>query len=154
MIVVLIIMFKRPFKHNIARLSGLQHIQQALSAQQKLLQIVKEPLDASLAQHCLHVTVRSKKAILSTDSSIWASKLLYMRSIILAALSAHLGDEVLALTIKVRPSQISKQLKQPNVPSRDTLNVLSKANPADSTDSLSLAMNKLIKALRKPPKKS
>ncbi len=144
-------MFKRPFKHNIARLGSLQHIQQALSAQQKLLQVVKETLDAGLAQHCLHVTVRSNKATLSTDSSIWASKLLYMRLIILAALSEHLGDEVRILTVKVRPSQTTKQLKLPNTPSRTTLNVLSSANPADSADSLSLAMNKLIKALGKPP---
>ncbi|MBV1951976.1 MAG: DUF721 domain-containing protein [Cycloclasticus sp.] len=143
-------MFKRPFKHNIARLSGLQHIQQALSVQQKLLQVVQESLNAGLAQHCLHVTVRSKKATLSTDSSIWASKLLYMRSIILAALSEHLGDEVRILTVKVRPSQTTKQLKLPNTPSRATLNVLSNANPADSSDSLSLAMNKLIRALSKP----
>ena len=80
-------MLKKLFNHRLSSSDALLQIQQRLNLHEKTLKAVKTNLDDQLANHCLHIIVNKEVAILFTDSSIWASKLLYMRTPILQTLS-------------------------------------------------------------------
>jgi len=142
-------MFKQPFKSKPLSKSGLQQVQKTLSKQGKLLGIVKSCLPKDLASHCLHVIANQGRITVFTDSSVWASKLLYLRKVILDELSSHLGTPLKALKIKVLSKQVIKAKSQPKSPSNTALNFLAQANEPDATDSLNVSMNKLITALQK-----
>ncbi len=142
-------MFKQPFKNNQMPLNGLQQIQQQLNQQRQLLRVVQTALPDNLATHCLHITYNKNNLILFTDSSVWASKLLYMRQTILKTMSEHAGERVHALKIKVLSKSVALNRKTPKAPSNKVLNTLSAANHTEPTDKLSISMSKLIKALKK-----
>lgn len=142
-------MFKQPFKNNNLPNNGLQHIQKSLNAQRKLLQLVRDCLSDELATHCVHVTANVKQATIYTDSPVWASKLLYLRSPILDALSIHFSARVKSMKVKVLSKKILSPKTRPKTPSNQALQFLTQANATDSSDQLSVAMNKLIVALKK-----
>ncbi|ORU92988.1 MAG: hypothetical protein A6F72_05930 [Cycloclasticus sp. symbiont of Poecilosclerida sp. N] len=142
-------MFKQPFKNDKAALSGLQKIQQTLVQQRVLLRTVQSALADDFARHCLHITSTKNSSILYTDSSVWASKLLYMRQTILKSLSQHFGEPVRTLKIRVLSKQIVRTQKSPKKPSSNALKSLSVANNAEASDKLSISMNKLISTLKK-----
>jgi len=142
-------MFKQPFKNSQLPTNGLQHIQKNLNVQRKLLQLVRDCLSDELATHCVHVTANIKQATIFTDSPVWASKLLYLRSPILDALSSHFSARVKSMKVKVLSKKILPPKSQPKTPSIKTVNFLTQANAIDSSDQLSIAMNKLIVALQK-----
>ncbi|MDF1689064.1 MAG: DciA family protein [Cycloclasticus sp.] len=142
-------MFKQPFKNKNLPLNGLQHIQQNLNQQRLLLLQVQSALPKDLATHCLHITASKKNVTLFTDSSVWASKLLYLRQLILKTLSDYSGAPVHTLKIKVLSKQRDINQSIPKSPSRTALKVLCEANNAELTDNLKISMNKLIKTLQK-----
>ncbi len=142
-------MFKQPFKNRHLPLTGLQHIQQNLNQQRQLLRHAQSVLPEDLAIHCLHITARKNQMTLFTDSSVWASKLLYQRQLILKALSKYLGAPAHTLKVKVLPKQRETNKALPKLPSKNALKVLSEANHTELTDNLSMSMNKLIKTLQK-----
>jgi acid stress-induced BolA-like protein IbaG/YrbA len=142
-------MFKHPFKNNKKPLNGLQHIQKKLHQQQQILSVVQQSLTKDLAAHCLHISGDNKNILLFTDSSAWASKLLYMRQTILNTLSKHFGERVHGLKVKVLTQQIPSTEKTLKLPSSKTLKSLSKANSSQQPDSLNTSMNKLIYVLKK-----
>ncbi|ORU94354.1 MAG: hypothetical protein A6F70_08435 [Cycloclasticus sp. symbiont of Bathymodiolus heckerae] len=141
-------MLKNPFKNNSAPLRGLQHIQQNLNQQRLLLKVVKTSLTKDLASHCLHITSSNKRTILFTDSSVWASKLLYMRQTILKALSQHFGEQAHTLKVKVLTKRILPTQPLPKSPSINIIKDLSMCN-IESTDKLNTSMRKLIQTLKK-----
>lgn len=142
-------MFKQPFKNKNLLSNGLQHIQQNLNLQRRLLKLIQSSLNDDLATHCLHISVSSNKITLFTDSSVWASKLLYQRQVILNALSDYFGERGHTLKVNVLPKQAFKNRPLPKSPSDNILKVLSEANDFGLTDNLSISMNKLIKTLKK-----
>lgn len=142
-------MFKQPFKNKQMPLNGLQEIKQQLILQKKLLQAIQESLTANLSEHCLHATYHNKKAIIFTDSSVWASKLLFMRQRILKAFSQHVGEQVHGLRVKVLNPSNTRQQIPPKLPSSNVINHLVEANHLEPADKLSVSMNKLIKTLQK-----
>ncbi|MEW5011034.1 MAG: DciA family protein [Cycloclasticus sp.] len=142
-------MFKQPFKNNPLSKSGLQQVQKTLSKQGKLLGIVKSSLPKDLASHCLHVITNQGRVTVFTDSSVWASKLLYLRKVILDELSSHFGTLQKSLKVKVLSKQVIKAKSRPKSPSNTALSFLAQANDADATDPLGVSMNKLITALQK-----
>ncbi|ATI04010.1 MAG: hypothetical protein ACJA2Y_000877 [Cycloclasticus pugetii] len=142
-------MFKQPFKNNKSSLNGLQHIQQSLHQQKTLLRLVQRSITEDLAAHCLHVTASKNTVILFTDSSVWASKLLYLRQPILNALSNYFGERVRTLKVKVLSKHTAKTPLLPKSPSSHTLKCLTEANDSEQADSLTHSMNKLIKTLQK-----
>jgi len=141
-------MFKQPFQKHLLPSSGLQQIQKNLNAQRKLLDIVKNGLPDNLAAHCIHITTNTGKATLFTDSSVWASKLLYLRKPIMDSLSLS-GSPIRSLTVKVLSQKLTKNQAQLKPVSNDALKFLAQANETDDTDSLKVAMNKLITTLKK-----
>lgn len=141
-------MFRQPF-NNKKPLNGLQHIQQNLNQQHHLLKLIQTALNDQLAAHCIHITANKKTLTLFTDSSIWASKLLYQRQLILDVLSENFGEPVQTLKVKVIPKQSVRQRRQPKLPSNGIIKVLKESNNTEQTDSLSASMNKLIKTLQK-----
>ncbi|MBL4743629.1 MAG: DUF721 domain-containing protein [Cycloclasticus sp.] len=141
-------MFKRSSKYNNAS-NGLQRIQQNLVQQRRLLNIVQSCLSEELATHCLHVTLHKNKVTLFTNSSIWASKLTYMRPVILKTLSDQFSDTVHALKVKVLINQTATHLKKPKKLSNKALNILSNSNSSAPNDKLSTSMSKLITTLKK-----
>jgi len=142
-------MFKQPFKKHLLPSGGLQKIQKKLNAQRKLLDIVKSGLPVNLAAHCLHVTTDTGNATVYTDSSVWASKLLYLRKTILDTLSLNCSAPIRSLKIKVLSKQVAKTHDQPKPVSSEALKFLAQANEADTSDPLKVAMNKLISTLKK-----
>jgi len=142
-------MFKQPFKNKNLPLNGLQYIQQNLNQQRRLLQVVQACLTTDLAAHCVHITANKNNITLFTDSSVWASKLLYLRQTILKALFEHFGERVHTLKIKVLAKHTVKSDLLPKSPSANALRLLSEANQSKPTDSLSISMSKLIKTLKK-----
>jgi len=142
-------MFKQPFKKHLSSSGGLQQIQKNLNAQRKLLDIVKSGLPENLAEHCLHVTTKAGKITLFTDSSVWASKLLYLRKPILDSLSLSCSTPIKSLKIKVLSKQASKSQAQLKPVSSSALTFLAQANEVDANDPLKVAMNKLITTLQK-----
>jgi len=142
-------MFKQPFKNKKSSLNGLQHIQQSLHQQRALLRLVQESMAKDLAIHCLHVTASKNTITLFTDSSVWASKLLYLRQPILKTLSNYFGERVHTLKVKVLSKHSVKTQLSPKSPSSNTLKFLAEANNSEQTDKLSTSMNKLIKTLQK-----
>lgn len=142
-------MFKQPFKNKNSSLSGLQHIRQSLHQQRTLLRLVQDSMAKDLAIHCLHVTASKNTITLFTDSSVWASKLLYLRQPILKTLSNYFGERVHTLKVKVLSKHSIKDQPLPKSPSSNTLKFLAEANDSVQTDKLSTSMNKLIKTLQK-----
>jgi len=142
-------MFKQAFKNRHLPFTGLQHIQQNLNQQRQLLRHAQSVLPKDLASHCLHITAGKNQVTLFTDSSVWASKLLYQRQLILKALSNYLGTPAHTLKVKVLPKQRETSKALPKLPSKNALKVLSEANNTDRTDNLTVSMNKLIKTLQK-----
>jgi len=142
-------MFKHPFKNNSAALAGFQNIQKKLNQQRKLLRLVKASLNDNVASHCLHINSSSKSITLFTDSSIWASKLLYLRPTILAALSTHFGEQIHTLKIKVLTKQVKPTLTFPKPPSDTAIKSLSATKDTQTSDKLNISMNKLIKTLKR-----
>jgi len=142
-------MFKHPFKNNSAALAGFQHIQKKLNQQRRLLRHVKASLDDNVASHCLHINVDNKQITLFTDSSIWASKLLYLRPTILDALSLHFTEQVQTLKVKVLTKQVKPTLAFPKAPSSRAIESLSAKKNPKLTDKLNVSMNKLIKTLQR-----
>ena len=142
-------MFKQPFKNRHSPLTGLQDIQQNLSQQRQLLRQAQSVLPEDLAIHCLHIIAGKNQVTLFTDSSVWASKLLYQRQLILKALSNYLGARTHTLKVKVLPKKRETNKALPKLPSKNALKVLSEANNTDLTDNLTVSMNKLIKTLKK-----
>jgi len=142
-------MFKQPFKKNLLPSGGLQQIQKNLNAQRKLLDIVKNGLPENLAAHCLHVTTKSGKVTLFTDSSVWASKLLYLRKPIMDTLSLNCSAPIRSLKIKVLSKQITKSQAKLKPATSSALKFLAQANEIDTSDPLKVAMNKLITTLQK-----
>jgi len=142
-------MFKQPFKKHQLPTDGLQQIQKNLNAQRKLLETVKSCLADNLAAHCIHVTVNVGKATLFTDSSVWASKLLYLRKSILNILSVNHPAVVNSLTIKVLSKPATKDQAKLKPVSNAALDFLAQANEVNNEDPISVAMNKLITTLKK-----
>lgn len=142
-------MLKKIFNYSLSSSDALTQIQQHLNLQKKTLNAVKTNLDDQLASHCLHIIVNKEVAILFTDSSIWASKLLYMRAPILQSISDYTTSPISSLKIKVLTYNPSIQKKSPQTPSNQTLNVLTSANNTSSSDKLSTSMKKLIHILKK-----
>lgn len=142
-------MFKQPFKKSQLSSNGLQQVQKTLHTQNKLLSIVRNNLPNDLASHCLHVIANKDKATVFTDSSVWASKLLYLRKVILDELSSHFASPLKSLKVKVLSKQAIKAKTLPKSPSYSALKFLAQANEPDTTDQLSLSMNRLITALQK-----
>lgn len=142
-------MLKHPFKNKKVLLKGFQNIQKKLTQQRLLLRVVRSSLDDNIASHCLHISANSKHIILFTDSSIWASKLLYMRPCILKALSSHFDEQVHTLKIKVLTKKISSIPILPKVPSDKAIKSLSTIDNNEATDKLNVSINKLIKTLKK-----
>ena len=142
-------MFKQPFKNKNLPLNGLQYIQQNLNQQRRLLQVVQACLTTDLAAHCVHIIANKNNITLFTDSSVWASKLLYLRQTILKALFEHLGERVHNLKVKVVSKHMVKNKLLPKSPSVNALRLLNEANQSMPTDSLSISMSKLIKTLQK-----
>ena len=142
-------MFKQPFKHNLLPNDGLQHIQKKLIAQRKLLHIVKTHLPENLAPHCLHVTESQNKVTVFTDSSVWASKLLYLRQAILKNLSLNYSANVKSLKITVLSRKGIKEAAKPKPVSSAAIQFLAQANATDQEDTVSAAMNRLVTTLRK-----
>ncbi|PHS71803.1 MAG: hypothetical protein COB22_06420 [Cycloclasticus sp.] len=141
-------MLKHPI--NKSRLSGLQNIQQHLLQQHQLLKVVNSALPNNLSEHCLHATYYKNNLTLYTNSSVWASKLLYMRAPILNAISKSVGDRVTTLHVKVLSKKHSLETyKTPKSPSNKSIQFLCNANKPKHADKLSVAMNKLINTLQK-----
>lgn len=142
-------MFKHPLGKNKASLSGLQNIQLNLKQQRELLVVVKNCLTEQLAKHCSHLIINKSRVILYTDSSVWASKLLYMRAVIIEAISNHVSDRIQTLSVKVLHLQTLQNENKPKLPSSQTLKYLNEANNNSAGDKLSASMSKLIKALKR-----
>jgi len=142
-------MFKHPLGKNKASLSGLQNIQLNLKQQRELLVVVKNCLTDQLAKHCTHLTINKSSVTLYTDSSVWASKLLYMRAVIIDAVSNHVSDRIQTLNVKVLNFQTLQNENKPKLPSSQTLKFLDKANDRSEGDKLSASMSKLIRTLKK-----
>jgi len=142
-------MFKHPFKNNSSLLGGFQQIQKKLNQQRQLLRLVKASLNDNVASHCLHINADSKHITLFTDSSIWASKLLYLRPAILQTLSSHFGEPIHTLKVKVLTKQLQPTLTFPKPPSDAAIKSLSAEKNPQAADKLNVSMNKLIKTLKK-----
>ncbi|MBQ0725051.1 MAG: DUF721 domain-containing protein [Cycloclasticus sp.] len=142
-------MLKKLFNHRLSSSDALLQIQQRLNLHDKTLKAVKTNLDDQLANHCLHIIVNKEVAILFTDSSIWASKLLYMRAPILQTLSDYTGSRIASLKVKVLTYNPTDHKKAPQTPSSKTLSALSSTNNTSSNDKLSTSMKKLIHVLKR-----
>lgn len=142
-------MFKRPFSKNKTSLSGFRAIQTNLNRQKKLLHVAKSCLSEDLAQHCSHLTFKKNSITIYTDSSVWASKLLYMRPAIIDALSKHISDRIQTLNVKLLNNQTLHNESSPKSPSSQTIQHLAEANLIDNRDKLSTSMSKLINVLKK-----
>lgn len=141
-------MLKKLSNHSHSSSDALLHIQQRLNLHKQTLNAVKANLDDQLATHCVHIIVNNETAILFADSSIWASKLLYMRTPILQTLSDYTGGRISSLKVKVLTYNPAEHKKTPQNPSIKTLNALSSANTS-SSDKLSISMRKLIHILKR-----
>ncbi|MEH6503167.1 MAG: DciA family protein [Cycloclasticus sp.] len=142
-------MFKQPFKNDYSPLQALQHTQQNLAQQRQLLHVVQTCLPDHLASHCLYVVAKKNSVTVFTDSSVWASKILYMRQTILKTLSVHLNDRPYTLKVKVMTKQIQALQQKPKSPSDKTLQMLSDANDFKPKDKLNESIMKLISTLKK-----
>jgi|GEM_PF-551326 len=142
-------MFKQPFKHSLLPNDGLQHIQKKLITQRKLLHLVKSNLPENLAPHCIHVTESHNKITLFTDSSVWASKLLYLRQAILKNLSLNHSATVKSLKVTVLSRKGIKEAVKLKPVSSASIQFLAQANETDQEDTVSAAMNRLVTTLRK-----
>ena len=134
---------------NIVRPSRLHPIQQSLNHQHRLLETIIACLPSNLSGHCLHAISNKKKVVLYTDSSVWASKLLYMRTHILKSLAENSDAPIKTLKVKVLSKPASKTKSSLKQPSIKTVRLLNKANTFKQSDKLSESMNRLITALKK-----
>ena len=141
-------MFKRLLDNKVP-LTGLQHIQQTLNYQHELLQVVKLHVADGLADHCLHIATTNNSIVLYTDSSVWASKLLYLRIPILDALSKQVAGRIQTLTIRVLPKHQSESLSLPKLPSSETIQNLASGNTIHTKEKLGASFSKLIDTLIK-----
>ena len=142
-------MFKQPFKNDHSPLQALQHTQQNLALQRQLLHAVQTCLPDLLASHCLYVIAKKSSITVFTDSSVWASKILYMRQTILEALSVCLSDHPYTLKVKVMTKQTQILQQKPKSPSDKTLQMLSDANNFNPKDKLNESILNLISTLKK-----
>ena len=142
-------MFIHPLKKNANTKDALQRIQLNLDKQKVLTNHIKSLLPSGLADHCLHVTLSDSKITLYTDSSMWASKLLYLRKSILAQAAKKLEQPVTNFRVKVLAndyfkSSPSKLLK----PSTDTLNNMSEGCSTIKDGQLKDSLSRLIRTLK------
>lgn len=142
-------MFKQPFKNDHSLLQALQHTQQNMALQRQLLHVVQTCLPDHLASHCLYVVAKKSSITVFTDTSVWASKILYMRQSIMHALSLHNCDRPLTLKVKVMTKQIPALQHKPKSPSYKTLQMLSDANGFKPKDKLNESILNLISTLKK-----
>ncbi|MDX2426963.1 MAG: DciA family protein [Cycloclasticus sp.] len=142
-------MLKQPFKNNHSSLQVLQQTQQNLARQRQLLQAVQTSLPDNLALHCLYAVAKKNSVTVFTDSSVWASKILYMRRTILDALSKQICDQPITLNVKVMTQQAPARQHRPKSPSHKTLQILSDANTLKPKDSLNESLINLFNTLKK-----
>jgi hypothetical protein len=143
-------MFKHPTNGKSNSPDGLLRIHQNLKTQRQLTQHVKEILSPQLASHCLHIIHARNKIVLFTDSSAWASKLLYMRQPIMDHLSSQLDKPTKNFTVKVlsnNPTQAYKNRRKPLKPSTKTITNLLQTTDSHPTESLDIALKKLADTL-------
>ncbi|PCI19323.1 MAG: hypothetical protein COB62_05735 [Piscirickettsiaceae bacterium] len=143
-------MFKHPITKKTSELDGMKRINLTLKKNQQYLQKVQQQLPKNLANHCIHVVFNKNKLTLYTDSSIWASKLLYQRIQIIDAISKSFCEPVQSLSVRVVNEQLKLTIKKPIKPSAQTINnfALSTIHTSQKNDVLNTALNKLIKVLK------
>ena len=142
-------MFKQPFKNNHSSLQVLQQTQQNLARQRQLLQAIRTSLPDNLASHCLYAVANKNSVSIFTDSSVWASKLLYMRRTIIDAVIEQACDRPITLKVKVMTQQARARQHRPKSPSHKTLQMLSDANNLKLKDSLNESLINLFNTLKK-----
>jgi len=145
-------MFKHPIKNTSQAPEVLQQITHTLRLQKKLTQQVQSILPAELAKHCLHVTSNNKNIVtLYTDSSVWASKLLYLRRSIMTFLSQQFCDPVKNIKVKVLPQPYKSIPKKIKKPALSVINNLQSTLSSQEHNKLNDAMYRLIETLKKSP---
>ncbi|ORU89932.1 MAG: hypothetical protein A6F71_02925 [Cycloclasticus sp. symbiont of Poecilosclerida sp. M] len=143
-------MFKHPINSRSNSLDGLKSIHLNLNSQRQLTKQVKEILSPQLALHCLHAIHTNDKIVLFTDSSAWASKLLFMRRTILKNLSALTKRPIKNFNVKVLPKtsiQTKHKLRHTKRASKQTIINLNQPYNLDRNDVLSIALKKLADTL-------
>ena len=143
-------MFKHPLNHPLSCLASLQRIQLNLKKQQQITKKVQSFLPIALAKHCIHVTLSANKITLYTHSSVWASKLLYLRKQILAQASKEFNEPVHSFKVKVLSTKDTETLHlKPLKPSSNTLKNMALSSSALNDSNLKKSLLKLINTLKK-----
>ena len=142
-------MFTHPLKNSLHNKNILQRIHVNLDKQGVLNRRIKSFLPADLADHCLHATVSDKKLTLFTNSSMWASKLLYCRNLILSKAASEISQPITSFKVKVMASDRFKttpaKLKKPSL---KTLDDMAQATSSISDEKLKHSLKLLITTLK------
>jgi len=142
-------MFTHPLKKNTKNKDALHRIQSNLNKQKVLTNQIKSFLPSGPAEHCLHVTLSDDKITLYTDSSLWASKLLYLRQSILTQAIVNLGQPINHFKVKVLANDQFKTVPSKLLkPSIDTLKNMSEGCLSIKDEQLKSALSRLIRTLK------
>lgn len=145
-------MFKHPLNNPLSCLESLQRIQLNLKKQRQITKKVQSFLPPELAGHCVHVTLSTSKITLYTHSSVWASKLLYLRKQILTQASKEFNEPVQSFKVKVLSTKHTKPLHQaPLKPSSETLKNMALSSSSLNESALKKSLLKLIGTLKNKP---
>jgi hypothetical protein len=147
-------MFKHPFNNSTSNKDSLQRIQFNLKKQRALTKRVQSFLPSELAEHCIHVTLSCKKKAnnitLYTHSSVWASKLLYLRKQILAQASKEFNEPLQSFKVKViSKGKTTLPKPKPLKPSLSTLENMALASTSIENSALKESLLHLINTLKK-----
>lgn len=142
-------MFTHPLKNQRYNKDALQRIQLNLNKQKVLTQRIKSILPNGLDKHCLHVTLSDKKLTLYTDSSMWASKFLYLRKTIMSQGAQQINQPIQSFKVKVMATEKFTAPPVPLLkPSSGTLQNMSKGCSSIKDEKLKDSLTRLIATLK------
>lgn len=143
-------MFTHPLKNQRYNKDVLQRIQANLNKQKVLTKRIKSILPNGLDKHCLHVTLSDKKLTLYTDSSMWASKFLFLRKSIMSQGALEINQPIQNFKVKVMATEKFKARPVPLLkPSSTTLVNMSKGCSSIKDEQLKNSLTRLIATLKK-----
>ena len=106
----------KPVRHLLRDRPVLNRLEQEVSEQKALLNLVRQCLPDDLAAHCVGARINDRQLVLHADSPVWASRLRYLAKQLLSVLDRPYPDlrEIkvrLLVTDTTRPKRRKPALK-------------------------------------------
>ena len=123
------LLVKQLLQFKVESYSSIQH---ELNQHKRWLQAIKCELPSFLSEHCIDCTKNGKSLILYTDSPVWATRLRFHQSIILASLqqSCNLSIKKIHIRIFVGAKTNRAKVRPPKYPSQNIVKLI--GNTAES----------------------